>query len=67
MSKWTEATMGDLKKGDVFRFDADDKPSRVTARWTDGGEVRLFSHSVATDLPDGLSAARPGKRIQILK
>lgn len=67
MAKWTEATAEDLRKGDVFRFGENDRPSRVTARWDGEGEVRLFSRDVELDKPDGLSAVRPTLPVLILK
>lgn len=65
MANWTEATAADLRKDDVFRFNESDHASRVTARWDEGGEVKLFSRDVSTDRPDGLSAVRPATPVQI--
>lgn len=68
MAKWTEAPAADLKHGSVFRFmnDPEGTASRVTARWDEDGEVKLFSHDAFTDRVEGRSAMSPDLPVLIL-
>ncbi|WP_086559945.1 hypothetical protein [Streptomyces africanus] len=69
MADWTEATADDLRAGDVFRFvgEPERKRSVVTARWDEGGEVKLFSRNAVSDRADGPSALPPDHSVLILK
>lgn len=65
MTEWIKAVAADLRKGDVFRSVSEDRASRVTARWVEDDEVKLFSRDASTDQPEGRWALRPGSPVLI--
>lgn len=65
MTGWAEAVAADLRKGDVFRSVGENRASRVTARWDEDGEVKLFSSDASTGQPEGRWALRPGSSVLI--
>lgn len=65
MSEWREAAASELKKDDVFKFDENDHPHKIVARWDENGEAKFLSHDASTDRTDGLSCLRPDTPVLI--